>query len=274
MRSGFFNSNITGYDEEGMPIYDRAEEATFFAKYFSNFIGNGIYPNPSTGMQILADEGMQVMVSSGCCFINGYFGWIEEIEPETLIVQASETLPRIDRVVARLNLVERNIELNIKKGIASSNPVAPDIERSSDYYEIALADIRVNANVGRITQANITDLRLNRNLCGIVTGVIEQVDTTTLFNQFRIWYEETTQQASENIDAILTDFQEGFNEWFEHIRGQLSEDAAGHLQVQIDEIVAEQNKLKAIVMDAISPIMTEAEEILATETGEYIVAGM
>lgn len=274
MRSGFFNSNITGYDDEGMPIYDRAEEASFFAKYFSNFIGNGIYPNPSTGMQVLANEGMQVNISSGYCFINGYFGWIEETEVESLTVQASETLPRIDRVVARLDLVERYIELKIKKGTASSNPIAPDIERSSDYYEIALADIRVNSNVGKITQANITDLRLDNNLCGIVTGVIKQVDTTTIFNQFKAWYEETTQQASIDIEVILTEFQEGFNEWFEHIKGQLSEDAAGHLQIQIDEIVAEQNKLKEIVMDAISPIMTEAGEILATETGEYIIAGM
>lgn len=274
MKSGFFNSNITGYDDEGMPIFDRAQEASFFAKYFSSFIGNGIYPNPSTGMQILEDSGMNVRVSNGCCFINGYFGWIEEIEPENLTIQASENLPRIDRVVARLNLVERFIELNVKKGTASSNPIAPDIERSLDYYEIALADIRVNANVGKITQANITDLRLNNSLCGIVSGVIDQVDTTTIFNQFKAWYEETTQQASINIEAILEEFQNGFNEWFEHIKGQLSEDAAGHLQLQIDEIVAEQNKLKDIVMDAISPIMTESEEILATETGEYIVAGM
>lgn len=29
MKSGFFNSNITGYDDEGMPIFDRAQEASF-----------------------------------------------------------------------------------------------------------------------------------------------------------------------------------------------------------------------------------------------------
>lgn len=274
MKSGFFNSNITGYDDEGMPIFDRAQEASFFARYFSNFIGNGIYPNPSTGMQILANEGMNVIVSNGYCFINGYFGWIEETEPEILTVQASETLPRIDRVVARLNLVERVIELVIKKGTASSNPIAPDIERSLDYYEIALADIRVNTNVGIITQANITDLRLDNELCGIVTGVIDQVDTTTIFNQFMEWYKETTQKASSDISIILTEFQNEFTEWFEHIKGQLSEDAAGNLQVQIDSILEEQNNLKSIVMDAISPIMTESGEILATETEEYIVAGI
>lgn len=48
MRSGFFNSEITGYDGEGMPIFDRAEDAEFYAEYFNSFIGNGVFPNPST----------------------------------------------------------------------------------------------------------------------------------------------------------------------------------------------------------------------------------
>ena len=51
------------------------------------------------------------------------------------------------------------------------------------------------------------------------------------------------------------------------MKDQLSEDAAGNLQVEIDN-------LNEIVMDAISPITTEVGEILATENGEYIVAGL
>ena len=38
MRSGFFNSEIIGYDAENMPVFDRAEEASFFAKYFSQLL--------------------------------------------------------------------------------------------------------------------------------------------------------------------------------------------------------------------------------------------
>ena len=74
MRSGFFNSEIIGYDAENMPVFDRAEEASFFAKYFSQFISNGVFPNPSTNMQILETEGMKVKVEKGVCYINGYMG--------------------------------------------------------------------------------------------------------------------------------------------------------------------------------------------------------
>lgn len=72
MRSGFFNSNITGYDEVNNPIYDRAEEASFFAEFFAAFIGNGVYPNPSTGMQVVENSSLGVLVKPGKCFINGW----------------------------------------------------------------------------------------------------------------------------------------------------------------------------------------------------------
>ena len=33
----------------------------------------------------------------------------------------------------------------------------------------------------------ITDLRMNTELCGWVTGSVTQIDTTTLFNQMEQW---------------------------------------------------------------------------------------
>lgn len=268
MKSGFFNSNITGYDDEGMPIYDRAQEASFFAKYFSNFIGNGVYPNPSTGMQVLKNEGMSVVVSAGCCFINGYFGWVEE--NETIPIENADTLARIDRIVARLNFVDRTIELAVKKGTASSNPIPVEVERISDYYEIVLADVKVNANVSKITQANITDMRLDTTVCGMVTGVIEQVDTTTLVNQYISWYEELTKQAEIDMKTR----EKSFDEWFEGMKDKLSEDIAGKLQLQIDDLIVELTETKQDLEDAVSPIITESGDYITTEDGKKIVIGM
>ena len=166
MRSGFFNSEIIGYDAENMPVFDRAEEASFFAKYFSQFISNGVFPNPSTNMQVLTDTEMTVKVDIGVCYINGYMGWVET--PEKFTIEESDLQARIDRIVARLDFTDRSIKLFVKKGVAQGNPVAPELQRDYDIYEIALADIRVNANAIEITQENITDLRLNTELCGIV----------------------------------------------------------------------------------------------------------
>lgn len=227
MRSGFFNSEITGYDAENMPIFDRAEEASFFAKYFSQFISNGVFPNPSTNMQVLADTGMQIKISIGTCFINGYMGWVENAE--TFTIEESDTQARIDRIVARLDFDNREIQCYVKKGTASGNPVAPELQRDYDMYEIGLADIRVNANVIEIKQENITDLRLNSELCGIVAVPLQHVDTTTLFNQYQDWLANATAQGEEDLQLTQEQLEEEFNTWFETVQDTLSGDTAGNL---------------------------------------------
>ena len=238
MRSGFFNSEITGYDAENMPVFDRAEEASFFAKYFSQFISNGVFPKPSTNMQVLAVEDMSVKVDIGVCYINGYMGWVEV--PEIFEIEESDTQSRIDRLVARLSFLDRNITLAIKKGMAQGNPTAPELQRDYDVYEIGLADIRVNANAIEITQENITDLRLNTERCGIVANQLQHVDTTTLFNQYQSWLERVTNEAETDLEQMKTDFEtylnnlkttfsSDFTTWFRTIQDILDENTAGHL---------------------------------------------
>lgn len=190
-----------------MPVFDRAEEASFFAKYFSQFISNGVFPNPSTNMQVLATTGMQVKVAIGVCYINGYMGWVESAE--ILEIEESDLQARIDRIVARLDFTNRSIKLEVKKGTPQGNPIAPELQRDYGIYEIALADIRVNANAITISQANITDLRLNTELCGMVANQLQHVDTTTLFVQwqtaYQIYYDESTAE---------------FEEWFKNVKEQ------------------------------------------------------
>lgn len=246
MRSGFFNSEITGYDAENMPIFDRAEEASFFAKYFSQFISNGVFPNPSTNMQVLADTGMQVKVSIGTCFINGYMGWVENAE--TFTIEESDTQSRIDRIVARLDFDNREIQCYVKKGTAAGNPVAPVLQRDYDMYEIGLADIRVNANVVEIKQENITDLRLNSDLCGIVANQLQHVDTTTLFNQYQDWLANATEQGEEDLQVTLTQLEEEFNTWFETVQDTLSGDTAGNL-LNLINTKADKKKVYNVAID-------------------------
>jgi len=209
IRSGFFNS-VNG---------DRKYDARRFAEYFASFIGNGIFPNPSTNLQVVAQTipDMTVIVRPGKAWINGYIlinddDYILQLEP------ADGVLNRIDRVVARYDTADREIRLEVKKGTFASSPVAPALQRDVDAYELALADIYVAAGVVSITQANITDLRLNTELCGIVHGTVEQVDTTTLFDQYLSWYQQTTTQ-------LETDF----NTWFATIQDVLDGDTAGNL---------------------------------------------
>lgn len=246
MRSGFFNSEITGYDAENMPIFDRAEEASFFAKYFSQFISNGVFPNPSTNMQVLADAGMNVKVSIGTCFINGYMGWVENAE--TFTIEESDVQARIDRVVARLDFDNREIQCYVKKGTAAGNPVAPELQRDYDMYEIGLADVRVNANSIEIKQENITDLRLNTDLCGIVVVPLQHVDTTTLFNQYQDWLKNATEQGEQDLQLTQEQLQEEFDTWFATVKDTLSGDTAGKL-LNLINTKADKKKVYNVAID-------------------------
>ncbi len=93
-----------------------------------------------------------------------------------------------------MDTAERKIYSYVKKGQFASSPVAPTLQRDADAYELALADVAVNKGAISITQANITDLRLDKNLCGIVHGTVDQIDVTTLFNQYSTRFKNKNQK--------------------------------------------------------------------------------
>ena len=214
LTSGIFNS-VNG---------DRKYNAQWFASYFASFIGNGVFPNPSTGLQVIGNTNMTTIVRPGQGWINGYY-LINDANHILTHDVADGVLKRIDRVVMRLNHLTRQIEVVIKKGAYASTPVAPVLQRNVDAYELALADVLINNGATVITQASITDQRLNSALCGIVHGVVDQVDTTTIFNQYQSWFGEFT-----------VDKQADFEEWMETLKDILDGDVAANLASRITSL--------------------------------------
>lgn len=217
IRSGLFNS-VNG---------DRKYNASQFAEYFNSFIGNGVFPNPSDNLQVISNNDMTVTIKAGKAWINGYIlinddDYILQIEP------ADGVLNRIDRIVAKYDTTDREIRLEIKKGTFASVPVAPTIQRDADAYELGIADIAVNAGVISISQGEITDLRLNDDYCGIVHGLVDQVDVTTLYNQY-----------TEGFRVRQAEFEQAFNDWFAAIQGILDGDTAGNLLNIINDLAGE-----------------------------------
>jgi hypothetical protein len=126
-----------------------------------------------------------------------------------------------------------------------------------------LADIYVGAGVISISQSAITDLRLNTELCGIVHGTVEQVDTTTLFNQYLTWLQEkknqynqdmlawTAQKKSEfeiwaeaqeqGFEAWRAQEEQSFYAWLEYLQDILDENVAGNLLNLIETHVNDKN---------------------------------
>ena len=250
-KSGFFNS-VNG---------DRRYKADFFAEYFASFIGNGIFPNPSTGIQVVSNANMSVTIKAGKAWISGYY-YCNDSDLVLNLDNADGVLNRIDKVVLQFHTVNRTIVAKVNKGLAASTPTAPILQRDANIYELGIADIYIGKGVLSISQANITDLRLDSTKCGIVHGTIDQVDTTTLFNQYQTWLAEkksnydtdmaswTAQKKSDyetwynatilaeqnEIDTMELQMQDDFEVWFASVKTILDGDAVGNLTNKINAI--------------------------------------
>lgn len=152
---------------------DRLYTAKDFTNYFSKFIQNGFFPLPNNAFTIEANGTLILKVNPGTMWINGHV--YELTEQKELTLNAGDgILSRIDRIVVRLDYVNRKIETIVVQGALASEPVAPALKRDSDAYDMCIAEIRIDKGVTAIQQSYIIDRRYNINLCGEITSVIDK----------------------------------------------------------------------------------------------------
>lgn len=175
---------------------DRKYSADDISNYFLKLISNGVFATPSNAMQVQPSSGMTVQVTAGWAFIN--CKWLNNSAPYLLTCDAADVaLRRIDRVVLKLDpsVNARNISMYIKKGTpAASGATPPSLTRTEGgIWELSLAQITIPAGTTEITAAHIEDEREDTSVCGLVTGLIDQIDTTNLFAQynsaFNAWFD-------------------------------------------------------------------------------------
>lgn len=217
LESGYFDSEIIGYDEEGMPEFDRAQTSDFLAMFISQIISDGVLALPGDCFQVIAYDGLKIKVRPGFGVIKGRFVWDKE-EFELEILPGHPSYRRIDRVIFRANYLERLCEIIIREGEPAEKPVAPELIRpaAGDYYELCLATVSVAAKQVVVTQANITDTRYDSRVCGLVTQVIDHLDTSVFAEQLNAWYQNMTEEAERNLENWFI----RFTSWFESTKEQ------------------------------------------------------
>ena len=206
---GFFDA---AYDSS-TDTYDRTYSAEQMSLYFKGLVSDGVIANVGNMLAVSPHSGMSVQVGTGRMLIDSR--WLQNDAAYNVTLQtAHATLNRKDIIVARLDYSGRTIGIIAKTGTAAASPAAPSIVRNGEYFEMELAEIYVSAGATAITAANITDKRANTSVCGYVTGLVDQIETSGMWAQL----------------------QDDFETWFEGIRGQLDGDTAGNLQNQINTI--------------------------------------
>lgn len=188
IKYGFFNS-VNG---------DRVYNAEDLGRYLHGLISSGVYADSSDSLQVLAIGGRTIAVQPGRAMLDCHY--MENDAPLTMTLPSGANMGRIDVVVMRLNLTDRTCGIYIKQGSPGLTPVRPSLTRTDTVKEWMLASINVPGRSEAFTQSAVTDTRSDTTVCGWVTGVINQMDTTTLFLQM----EKALQEKSATFDTWMT----------------------------------------------------------------------
>ena len=266
--SGFFTAE---YDENG--DYDRVYTAEQFAYYFSKFIGNGIYALPSSQLQVYQNsaKNMSVNVSIGDAYINGYF--YKNTTVVNLPVEiASGSYDRIDMVVLRWNKLTRSINLAVLKGAENAQATAPTLTRNENTWELCLAKLLINRAIIGITDSLIQDTRGDTSLCGFVHGVVDQVDTTTLWNQYQAKFEEQFQRYEQNYEewskqwddqyeVFLSHYSSQYYVWFNNLVKDWTESDYGQMVSRIETMYRKVGDVQMTPDQFVEKTLTDNEKV-------------
>ena len=199
IKTGFYNSVEN----------DRLYNAEDMSRYFAGLYTKGVLQNYKDKFAVKANGGMQVKVPTGKAFFSDG-KYIENTADIILNIDASDVvLGRIDSVVLRSDKNEsvRNAMVVLKKGTPSSNPQPPAIEVGEYVEELLICNIRVDKLTENLTQSNIENTVANTDVCGYVTGLIDEVDTSDLYAQYQEAYKQ-----------FYIESQQKFDEWFQNVK--------------------------------------------------------
>ena len=256
---GFFNS-VDG---------DRKYNAEDVGRYLYGLVSDGVYQDDTGQLQVLASSGMDVTVQTGRAMLS--YHYMENDSAYTLTLDIGSTLPRIDLIIMKLSIPNREITIEVKKGTAASSPVMPTLSRNGTVKEYALAAVNVAANAASITQANIQDLRPNSAYCGWVTGIVTQLDTSTLNAQWEAAYAQQFAKYTADFEAWFNTLSEQLqvNTYIDEIKKTYTTEA-GDIQITIG-ITDFDPSTDVLIANINGVLFTEDEDYTVTGTGANAV---
>ena len=237
--------------------HDRKYNARHWADYFKPLFVSGVF---NGDLNVTANNDMTVTLNAGYAWLEGYGYHLDA--PLTFNMEtASGNMNRIDNIIIRLDLTNRYVKAFAVTGTYySGKAVAPALERTATIYEVCVCQINMAAGTTAITQAMITDTRMNSDLCGWVTGSVEQISfeqITAQFNTFFAQYEADIQteyaaylqnigsletQAQTSYDTMNAEFtayeaaqKTSFEAWVASIKDILDGNVAGNLLLLIEQ---------------------------------------
>jgi len=181
--------------------YDREYEAKIFREYFAKFLSTGVYFGTyknygENSLKVTLEGNLSVKINKGCGLIEGVDFELENDKVITFTRPDAGT--QTDRIVIKADntLATRATQLYVKTGNT-------ELQRDENIYEICIAEVTVKATAN-LTEADIVDTRLNKNLCGIVNSLIT-IEGEELYQQFKAYIDTVTDElVRKDQDIVMT----------------------------------------------------------------------
>lgn len=216
VNSGFYNAVNN----------DRTYSAEDMNRPYKRIVANGVFATPagtaSNDIQVTATSGMVISVAAG----EGIFAdkWFEN--PAAILITVPDNtniLGRIDSVIVQIDTTNAGRVGNIvyRTGTPASTPTPPAINQTAGKIEYRIANVSVSASATAISNSNITDLR-GSSACPWVTALIQQVDTSTLYEQWQSAYANYYAETTEDFDEYKAARKADWDAFFESLTEELT----------------------------------------------------
>lgn len=197
--------------------YEAAQAQTYHATRSSGIFSDGDFRCSASG------EDNTITISAG-------LGWIaprkfegmsisEQTETTKDLSIADALLPRWDIIAIQFDREKNKTDIIVKKGTAHSDPQIPERVTTELIYELYLCKIYRPAGSVVIDPANITDLRLDKQYCGIMSSAIDEIDTQGIVEQangviknLNTNGEKEIQKIKTNGEQLITELQKKIKE--------------------------------------------------------------
>lgn len=206
---------------------DRTYSADDMNKPYSRIVADGVFATqsgtPSTDLQVVSSgNGMQITIQPG----QGIFGgkWFEN-QSSILITVPNNTAinPRVDSVIVQVDKRASGRVGNIvyRTGTPGASAAAPAINTVANVIEYRIANIYVAPSANTINNDAITDLR-GSSSCPWVTGLITQVDTSTLWAQWQAAYQNFYNSATYEYNEYISEQRTAWEAFLQSLTSELS----------------------------------------------------
>ena len=186
---------------------------------------------------VTAAGGFGIKISGGLAWLKVAAYWgiavYEKMDTVKQVDVGSGLLPRYVAVVVQYSKTDNEVRTILRYSDYSDAPEMPQPVQNEYYDEIIPAVVLQRPAAVEITQADITDTRLDETMCGLMRDGVTGIPTAQLEAQWSAWRAQQTAETNAWQQAE----KQAFDAWFARIKGKLDGDAAGHLQQQVDAVV-------------------------------------